>query len=406
MEMRRLRFGRLAAAVLMVAASLLPTVYLDKKYELGAQTIRVKPYEKRDDTPYIKIGVYASLTGCASLLGRMGQQGIRLAVEDINESGGVDGKEIRLIEYDDQSDSEAAVTAVRKMIEEDRVDAIIGSHTSGNILQTTELTEQAHVVQIGLGTSFVWTGVGNKYLFRSTASSKYFDELLLSAMERQGAKRIGILYSETDYAESGAKHMEALIEDCPQMELVWLKKHKIDENDYSTMFMRLNHMNIDSLILYTSSETASLQIRQLRQAGFQGAVYAPESFANSEVRRSAGDAAEGVVYACGYSIPDSPIEAVTPEERTFLEKFIQRYGTMPVAEAAYRGYDAMMLLAEAMRRADTLESEDIRDALVSIKGYKGIGGIFDFTDGSGDGIQTARLFRIVNGKPALFTIQK
>ena len=113
-----------------------------------------------------------------------------------------------------------------------------------------------------------------------------------------------------------------------------------------------------------------------------------------------------MVYACGYSIPDSPIEAVTPEERTFLEKFIQRYGTMPVAEAAYRGYDAMMLLAEAMRRADTLESEDIRDALVSIKGYKGIGGIFDFTDGSGDGIQTARLFRIVNGKPALFTIQK
>ena len=80
--------------------------------------------------------------------------------------------------------------------------------------------------------------------------------------------------SETDYAESGARHMEALIEDCPQMELVWLKKHKIDENDYSTMFMRLNHMNIDSLILYTSSETASLQIRQLRQAGFQGAVYA------------------------------------------------------------------------------------------------------------------------------------
>ena len=103
--MRRLRFGRLAAAVLMVAASLLPTVYLDKKYELGAQTIRVKPYEKRDDTPYIKIGVYASLTGYASLLGRMGQQGIRLAVEDINGSGGVDGKEIRLIEYDDQSDS-------------------------------------------------------------------------------------------------------------------------------------------------------------------------------------------------------------------------------------------------------------------------------------------------------------
>ena len=75
MEMRRLRFGRLAAAVLMVAASLLPTVYLDKKYELGAQTIRVKPYEKQDDTPYIKIGVYASLTGYASLLGRMGNRG-------------------------------------------------------------------------------------------------------------------------------------------------------------------------------------------------------------------------------------------------------------------------------------------------------------------------------------------
>ena len=361
--------------------------------------------EKRDDVPYIKIGVYASLTGYASQLGRMGQQGIRLAVEDINSSGGIHGKEIRLIEYDDQTDSETAIAAVKRMIEEDRVDAIIGSHTSGNIIETSRLTEQAGVVQIGLGTSFIWTGIGAQYLFRSVSSSQYYDELLMDAMLREQGKRIGIFYSDTEYAENGAKHMAELIAEHPEMQLVWMKEHKVDEVDYAPVFTGLTYMNVDSLVLYTSSENAALQLRQLRQSGFQGSVYAPESFANSEVRKAAGTAAEDLVYACGNSLPDSPLAAVTPEERSFLEKFIQRYGTMPVAETAYRGYDALMILAEAMRRADSFKGEDMRRAMLSIEKYKGIGGIFDFSDGTGDGLKTARLFRVVNGKPSVYTLK-
>ena len=130
------------------------------------------------------------------------------------------------------------------------------------------------------------------------------------------------------------------------MELVWLKKHKIDENDYSTMFMRLNHMNIDSLILYTSSETASLQIRQLRQAGFRGAVCAGE-LANSE-ELSGGDAAEGVVYACGYPFRIRLLKRLRRRRGPFGKIYpTLRYNA---GWRAYRGYDAMMLLVEAMRR--------------------------------------------------------
>ncbi|MDO4269518.1 MAG: ABC transporter substrate-binding protein [Eubacteriales bacterium] len=404
--MMHAQLKRAAAVCVLALLLLIPAAIRHTRQQAAGRLPTVSVRQAREDTPYIKIGVYASLTGYASQLGGMGQQGIRLAVEDVNSSGGIKGKEIRLIEYDDQTSGQAAVSAVQKMIEEDRVDAIIGSHTSGNIIQTSQLTEQAHILQIGLGTSYIWTDVGKKYLFRAVANSKYFDELLLSAMERQGGRRIGIFYSDTEYAESGAEHMVSLIAEQPEMELVWMKSHKIDQVDYTQVFTGLMYMNVDSLVLYTSSENAALQLRQLRQAGFQGEVYAPESFANSEVRRAAGTAAEGLVYACGNSIPDAPLEAVTSEERSFLIKFIRRYGTMPVAETAYRGYDALMILAEAMNRADSLESDDVLAALLSIDNYKGIGGTFDFTDGTGDGLRTARLFRVVNGKPALFTVKK
>lgn len=355
-------------------------------------TTQIKPRVADPESPYIKVGLYASLTGSASLLGQMGQMGIRLAVEELNTSGGINGKQILLVEYDDQTNPDRAVSIVTKMIQEDHVDAIIGSHTSGNIVCTAPLTEQAETLQIGLGTSYVWTNAGYKYLFRAAGNSKHYDDAIFTAIQERGFKKIALYYCSTDYAEAGAKALIERIQTEPSMNLVWVRSHDITQTDFKSDLFSLKASSAEAVILYATSENAGIQLRQLREeVGYRGVVYSPEAFASTAARLEAGASANGLIYACTNTIPNSPQDALSPQEKDFLEKFIKMYGTMPTAETAYRGYDAMMLLAEVFRSAKSFQNDDLLQAMLSITNYTGICGNYDFSDGSGDGIQGCKI---------------
>ena len=347
----------------------------------------VEPRVANEDESYIKIGFYGSLTGAASVLGQMGQLGCRLAVDQINNAGGINGKKIRFIEYDDQTDPKIAEEVVRKMITEDRVDAIIGSHTSGNIIKTAAVTEQAQVLQIGLGTSFIWTNEDYRYLFRATGNSAVYDAALLEEIRATDHQRIAIYYASSEYARAGAEKLREHLARDPDMSVVWFRSHDISQTEFEADLHSLVESSPDAVILYASSENAGRQLKQLREsADFEGTVYAPEAFAASSTRQEAGESLTNLVFACTSMIPESPSHAFSEQERSFLESFIKMYGTMPVADTAYRGYDAIMILAEAFRTAKSMDSEDLRQAMLQLVDYEGVSGIFDFSDGLGDGL--------------------
>ena len=119
------------------------------------------------------------------------------------------------------------------------------------------------------------------------------------------------------------------------------------------------------------------------------------------MREVASDAANGVLFACGYVIPDAIEDAATEEEKAFLEAFVEEYGEMPVSDTAYRGYDSMMLLAKVFETAESMEGPDLREALLNVD-YTGIGGKFDYSDGRGDGLEGCNLYAIVDGKNVPF----
>lgn len=191
--------------------------------------------------------------------------------------------------------------------------------------------------------------------------------------------------------------MISRIREDPSMDLVWNRSNDITQTDFKADFLSLKATEAEAVILYASSENAGTQLRQLREdIGYKGAVYGPEAFSNSSSRQEAGDSVKGLVYACSNSIPASPGQAVSEEERIFLEHYIRMYGTMPTAQAAYRGYDAMMILAEAFRNAESFESEDLRQAMLKITDYVGICGTFDFSDGSGDGLRGCQIVTMLD----------
>lgn len=229
----------LLATVLCGILLLLVLPFRREKEPAQEEPARIPPRVAHVEESYITVGFYASLTGSASLLGQMGQQGCRLAVEQINYAGGINGKEIRLIEYDDQTDPSKAVSIVKKLILEDYVDAIIGSHTSGNIIQTAPITEQAQVLQLGLGTSYVWTNMGYQYLFRASGNSQSYDNAIFSAIKEARHHRVAIYYCSTEYAEAGAKALISRIREDPSMELVWNRQNDITQTNFREDFLSL-----------------------------------------------------------------------------------------------------------------------------------------------------------------------
>jgi branched-chain amino acid transport system substrate-binding protein len=262
-------------------------------------------------------------------------------------------------------------------------------------VRTAPITEQAQVLQIALGTASTWSDASYHYLFRATGSSDIYDEAIFEKLRAKDLKRIAIYYDSSEYAQAGAKKLSEYVLHDPDMLVVWSHSYDSLQTDFEADFEEMILTSPDAVILYTASENAGRQLKQLRESvSFRGTVYAPEVFAASTTRQEAGESLTGLIFACTSMIPESPSFAFSDKEQAFLESFIKMYGTMPVADTAYRGYDAMMILAEAFRNTKSMESEDLRQAMLDLVEYEGISGIFDFSDGLGDGLHSCRIVTV------------
>lgn len=348
------------------------------------------------DGETIKVGLYTPLTGTSALVGTQEQMGVDLAVKQINDAGGINGKQISVIAYDDQFNAETAVKVVTRLTQTDNVDAIIGSMSSANILATADIVEDAQVLEIGCGTSPTWTNAGYEYVFRGTQNAASFNTGMVELMTTMGVTRLGTMISSTEYATTGWAEVKEQLADT-DIEIALETDYMAGDTDFTGQITRLVNENLDGVLLYGATEDYGIICKQLRQLGYDGYIYGSETFAATDVREVAGDAANGVFFACGYVIPDAIEDAATEEEKAFLEAFVEEYGEMPVSDTAYRGYDSMMLLAEVFKNAASLEGPDLREALLNVD-YTGIGGKFDYSDGSGDGLEGCNLFAIVDGK--------
>jgi branched-chain amino acid transport system substrate-binding protein len=348
----------------------------------------------------IKIGLYTPLTGTSAMVGTQEQMGVQLAVKQINDAGGINGKEVSLISYDDQLNAEQAVKAVTRLIQVDKVNAIIGSMSSSNIIATADMIEQAKVLEIGCGTSPAWTNCGYKYIFRGTQNSASFNKGIVQEMTEMGVTKLGTLVSSTEYATNGWADIKKQLAST-SIDIALETNYMAGDTDFSGQITKLANAGLDGVLLYGGTEDYGIACKQLRQLGYTGYIYGSETFASSDVRSVAGDAANGAIFACGYVIPDAIEDAATDEEKAFLQAFVDEYGEMPVSDTAYRGYDSMMLMSKVFETAKSVNGDDLRTALLSVD-YTGIGGKFDYSDESGDGLAGCGLYAVVDGKNVPF----
>ncbi len=353
----------------------------------------------------IKVGMYAPLTGSGAAVGETVQRSVEIAIDEINAAGGINGATLELVIYDDAGTTEGAVKATTRLIDLDEVNVIIGDYLSANMLATYPITEDGKVLQVGLGTASSWTNIGCEYLYRATAVASLPIKSFIHLMTEIGDSNIALITAESEYGQTGRLAM--LDELAAQGINVAIDvTYQPTDTDFTGLIAKVMQTNPDGIIIYGVSTELPQLMKQIRQQGYTDTVYTGECGSNSDFLAVTGEAANGLVFASAYFMPETPDGGTSEVQRHFLKSFYDKYNEMPYAESAFRAYDAVHLVAEALKNAEDInDGESIKNAFLAIKGYEGIGGIFDYTDGSGDGLSTCNAYMIMNGKVMSFDLQ-
>ena len=346
--------------------------------------------QKKVEEKVVKIGAVLVLTGPDAKAGQSAKQGIEMAVEEINASGGVKSRKIKVIYEDDGGEPQKSVSAVQKLINVDKVLAILGPMWSSCVLAVAPIVESKGVVILSPTASSPKITYGGDYIFRNT----YSDAIEGAKTAEFASKELkygkaGILFINNDYGVGLKDAFKRKFEELGG-KIVIDEGYDPKTTDFRTILVKVKERSPEVIYIAGYSEMGQL-LRQMRETGIKIPVLSCIMFEISDIAKVAGKAAEGVIYAYPSYDPEKGNEITLK----FAKKFKEKYGTLPDPEAAF-SYDAVKILALAMEKGG-FTSEDIKNALYKIKGYNGITGKTSF-DENGDVIKPVGFKRVHNGK--------
>lgn len=321
-------------------------------------------------TETVRVALIAPFTGLGSILGDFIKKGVDLAVEDINSKGGIDGRKLEVLTYDDQANPSTAMNVVRKVIS-DKVVAIFGPNMSSAVLGVHTLAKQAKIPMLVGATSpnLDFSRTNNPFLFRLRANDEArVSAIVTFAIEKLGVKKPGILYGTTDYCTAALAVAEREFNN-RGIEVAAKEQIKEGDKDASGQLLKLKNANFDCLIGFTHEPEAAVAIMQARQLQLDVPIMGFSAWGSSVVVNLAKEAMVGVYAALGFDEND-PSAAVAD----FVKAYKERYNGESPADPAQAYYDGMYILAGAIRAAKSTHGPDLVKALeaVEIHGVQGM----------------------------------
>jgi branched-chain amino acid transport system substrate-binding protein len=317
----------------------------------------------------IKLGEVDPLTGGVSQFGIGCHQGFVLAFEQINAEGGILGQQIELVTEDDQSKPGQSATAVRKLITQDKVLAILGDATSSATLEAAPIAQTDKIPMITpTATNPRITEVGD-FIFRVCFLDEFQGRVLARfAREKLKAQRI---FTLTDVKQDYSVDLLKFFKD----EFTKLGGTIVGEQSYSTgdidfraQLTPIRGAKPDAVYVPGYYQEVALIVKQGRQIGLTMPFIGCDGWANQTLIAIGGKAIDGCFFTNHFSPDDQ-----APVVKSFVAKYQEKYGSLPDTFSAL-GYDAARLLADAIQRAGSLNPQAIRDALATTAGFQGVTG--------------------------------
>lgn len=351
---------------------------------------------KKEQANAIIIGEFGSMTGATATFGQSTHKGITMAFDAVNKDGGVLGKTISLVTEDDQGKPEEAQTVVTKLINKDRVQAILGEIASSNSLAAAPVAQAARIPMVSPGsTNPKVTQVGD-YIFR-TCFIDPFQGQVMAKFAAQSLKldKVAILRDiKSDYSVGLADFFkEAFV--AGGGTILADESYTAGDKDFTAQLTSLKARNPQAIFVPGYYTEVGLIARQARKLGITAVLLGGDGWDSSTLWGIGGEALNGSYYSNHYSVDDP-----SPAIQKFVADFKAKYnGEVPDAMAAL-GYDAALLLADAIRRAGSAEPKAIRDALAQTRDFSGVTGTISL-DGNRNAVKSAVVLEIRDGK-ALF----
>ena len=338
----------------------------------------------------LKIGMVVTLTGAAAEPGRYETQCAKLAAEEVNKAGGVLGRPIELVIEDSQSTNPGSVLAFSKLTGDKDIPAFIGPIFSTQIQALApDIQRIGKPVMIG-GTDPQLTHMGNPWLFRFRPNDTYSARVIADyGVKTLGKKKWAIVYSTEAFGTNGMKNLVAVLNGMG-VEPVLVQGYTNNPQDFTPVVLASKESGADVMGTYmTLPPDLGIFARQLRQLGVNIAWVGSASTVATSALRLAGPALYG-----SYAVSDFAADS-SPAAKEFATKFEATYKSAPDFNGAST-YDAVHILALAIDNAKSLEPQKIREAILSVKGYPGAEGTYNFEQ-NGDALHGYNIVRNDNG---------
>jgi branched-chain amino acid transport system substrate-binding protein len=345
----------------------------------------------------ILVGEYGSLTGSTATFGLSTNKGIKMALDEVNEKGGVKGKKIKLITLDDQGKQEEAVAAVTRLITQNKVVAILGEVASSLTMAAAPIAQQHKIPLITPSSTNPDVTKKGDFIFRVCFIDPFQGYVMAKfATENLKAKKVAVLRDKANAYSVGLA--DAFIESFKKMGGTILADldYEAGNIDFKAQLTQIKGKNPEAIFVPGYYTEVGLIARQAQQLGLKVPLLGGDGWDSSRLHEIGKDAINGSYFSNHYST-----ESTDPVTQDFIKKFQAKYNETPDGLAAL-GYDAAKMLVTAMEKTSEITPQNIRDELAKIKDFPGVTGKISMNENR-DAVKSAVVVQVENEKRKFVT---
>ena len=350
----------------------------------------------------IKVGSVLSVTGPAAFLGEPELKTLQMYVDELNKKGGLLGRPLQLVHYDDGSDANKANGFAKRLIDDDKVDFIVGGTTTGSTMSMVPLAEKAGVPFMSLAGAVVVVEPVKKWVFKASTTDRIAAERVLIDMKKRGFTKIALLSDTSGFGQSGKKQTESVLAKYG-ISVISNETYGPKDTDMTPQLTNIrNTAGVQAIFVFGFGQGPALATKNIKQLGITLPVYHAHGVGSDEFIRIAGPAAEGVRALAPALMVAERLSDTDPQKAVtmaYVNAYKERYKE-GVSMFGGQAYDNFFIVVDAIKRAGSIDKTKVRDQIEATRKFIGTGGEVNMSaiDHMGLDVWSLRMIEVKSGE--------
>jgi branched-chain amino acid transport system substrate-binding protein len=330
----------------------------------------------------IRIGAFLSVTGPAAYLGDPELKTLQMGIEKLNKGGGLLGRKVELVHYDDGSDAGKANSFAKRLIEDDKVDVILGGTTTGGTMAAVGLIDKASMPFISMAAGVPIIEPAKKWVFKVAPTDRMAAERVFADMKKRGLFKVALLSETGGFGQSGRKETLAVASKFG-ITIVADETFGPKDTDVTAQLTKIKaNTDVQALFVFGAGQGPAVVTKNASQLGIRQPLYQSHGVASEEYIKLAGASAEGVRLPAGALLVASKLATADPQKKVvsdYSKEFAERWKS-DVSTFGGHAFDALAIYIAAVQRANSVDKEKVRTEIEKTQGFVGTAGVFRLSD--------------------------